>query len=122
MDICIVSNADELYLEECYDKKLQYSRLKHLLMAEIRGKWIEVQTEYLFKDQFNTNYGRIHARLVKDVRFDERIGLFICTNDPLRISKSYHSFLPDFSEYNRTFWNWTPNWVYVKGGLVDTSF
>lgn len=99
MDICIVRNADELYLQECYDKKIQYSRLRHLLMAQICGKWIKVHTEYLFRDQFNTDYGRIHAHLVSDVRFDERIGLFICEKDPLRISKSYHSFLPDEQEF-----------------------
>lgn len=41
-------------------------------LNELNGTWVDVETEYLFKDQFNTKELRIMARHVKEVKDDIR--------------------------------------------------
>ena len=43
------------------------------------GKWIEVETEYLFDDQYNTTIGRIFDRDIQAVENDARKGLAKCS-------------------------------------------
>ncbi len=63
-------------------------------LNKLDGKWIEVETSFIFKDQFNTvplreghNGLRVHLRNIKEIKNDFRIGRFLCrwchANSPL---------------------------------------
>ena len=55
------------------------------LMRIYQGTWLDVDTDHLFRDQFNvktrqTGWVRIPAQYVSQVRNDARIGKKICLN------------------------------------------
>ena len=95
MYIKIKENASKLYQEE-YPLRYkrgegkirdpQYNREWYLLLKKIEGKIIEVDTQYLFKDQFNTipipeiskDGLRIMENLVEKVINDQRPNYYRC--------------------------------------------
>lgn len=84
MKIRIKQNASEIYCERVHPTQYSSSWYEKLILIE--GKVLEVDTEYLFKDQFNTKpikniseLGmRIEQDLVDEVIDDERPGKARC--------------------------------------------
>jgi hypothetical protein len=88
MKIKIRKNAVELYIQEHTDYRGDYFGKDNWerAMAKIAGKLLEVDTEMLFKYEFNTKpiLGvskkgiRVHETYVEEVIDDERIGKARC--------------------------------------------
>lgn len=47
-------------------------------LRENSGKWLEVETEYLFENQYNVSFGRIFDNMVAAVRDDARLNMGRC--------------------------------------------
>lgn len=105
MNKCKCLSAPQYHRDDCpvfdvYGKKKEFTKMLILIddsfpyykytsipnAKSIIGQWIEVDTLHLFKDQFNTtsipnvstNGLRIHARYVKSIKNDKRIGSCRC--------------------------------------------
>jgi len=84
MKIRIKNDAGELYFKRT--PYPQYSKSYRKMLEQVQGRILEVDTDYLFTDQFNTvpipgvsnNGMRIMDDLVEEVIDDERIGSFRC--------------------------------------------
>lgn len=88
MKIKITENAGSLFVGHVNCGNETYSEERRQTLLKIQGKIIEVETEHLFGDQFNTvpiysisEKGiRIHARYVEEVIDDARPGKGRCQN------------------------------------------
>lgn len=74
MRIKIKGNAYEIERGKDCRPRLWLTKIR-----ELAGTWLDVETEYLFKDQYNTAAGRIMADIVERVEGDARIGRVYCT-------------------------------------------
>lgn len=82
MRIKIAENVSTLYAMD----KVNYSREFAVMLDAVKGQWLEVETKFLFKDQFNTppiegltEHGlRIHEHWVTEIEDDARIGVCRC--------------------------------------------
>jgi hypothetical protein len=50
------------------------SRPWHDTMTAIQGQWVEVETEFLFEDQFNTDTARGECRYIDAIDFSPEFG------------------------------------------------
>ena len=93
MEILINENASRNYVRRCYkgarpDAVGLHSENVYNVLKSLEGKWIEVETEHLFSDQFNTvpvegvtELGiRIHMADVVEIKDDVRKGLKKCVH------------------------------------------
>ena len=91
MRIKIRKGASLFYIQRCYRNAHPECGMLHRpewadMLKKVEGKWLEVETEYLFKDQFNTapipgvsELGmRIMIEDVEEIEDDIREGLSRC--------------------------------------------
>lgn len=91
MEILINENAAGNYIERCYknarpDAYGLHNEQFYNILKNIQGKWLEVETEHLFSDQFNTapiqdvseNGVRIMMEDVVEIKDDVRDGVVKC--------------------------------------------
>lgn len=78
MKIKIFENAADQYRSICMtpDRAGSFRQEYFDKLKEIEGKEIEVETKYLFRDQFNVEGLRVMARSVEKVIDDKRIGRY----------------------------------------------
>jgi hypothetical protein len=91
MEILINENASQNYIARCYRKArpdavgLHNEKFYNILKG-LQGKWVEVDTEHLFSEQFNTvpvegvtgSGARIDLADVAEIKDDVRQGLQKC--------------------------------------------
>ena len=71
MEILLHKKAD---ICACSQDSSEYKKR----LKENAGKWIQVETEYLFNDQYNTPFGRVFDSMVAAVRNDQRGNMGKC--------------------------------------------
>jgi hypothetical protein len=91
MKILIAKDASGIYHRACYrharpDCGMLHNPTFKKMLEAIEGQWLDVETEHLFDDQFNTGpipgvseYGmRIMLNCVADIQDDVRVGVVKC--------------------------------------------
>ena len=76
MKIIIAEDAARYYKNVQLRQVGQYSESSYKKLLAIQDKELEVETDHLFADQFNTAEMRIMGASVYRVLYDERIGLY----------------------------------------------
>lgn len=77
MEIKIVNNAKEVYGQNV-GRYGSYNQEWANQMKAISGKWLKVETDSLFDDQFNTEDYRIMQNMVQEIKDDARVGRGRC--------------------------------------------
>ena len=91
MEILINENAAGNYIKRCYknarpDAYGLHNEKFYNILKNIQGQWLEIETEHLFSDQFNTtpipnvsdNGVRIMMEDVVEIKDDVRNGVMKC--------------------------------------------
>lgn len=83
MKILIRENAANIFLTECEETQNGHLTTQQISwsksLRKVQGQWLEVETEFLFQDQYNTTSGlHIMQKDVVDIEGDVREGKARC--------------------------------------------